>query len=336
MGIEGIKIGAGVSFRSKSGMPIYRAKDGKHSFTFMFPRFDINPLYTPKRAAQKRMDIGSEGLWQREMMGNPRAMQGSLVFPEFNRAVHVIPANQVPREMTCYCAIDPHPRTPHGVLWLGVDRFGDFYVYRELWPSIAYGILRKVRDDEAENQYPIWQYADTIARLEGNEIEWRYTKGTVLGEKKNRDSGRYRKRPMGEEIVARYMDQAGKAFRASGEGERVETYNERYRKFGIYCIDPYKRHEAGFDAIRDALKLRPYNNGFKPRLMIAGDCPELLVEFENFRFMQSSDKLDKDQNQKTIEFRTHLIDCLRYILTTGGGPRYNQHRLSDPWLARAA
>ena len=319
--------------KSPGGMPIFRAKDGKHSFTFVFPRFDINPLYTPQRAAQKRKDIGSEGLWQREMMGNPRAMQGTLVFPEFNRASHVIPAKEVPRELTVYCAIDPHPRTPHAVLWLGVDKFGDYYVYRELWPSIAYGILRKVRDDESENQYPIWQYAETIATLEGNEIEWQWERGGgMMSQEKNRRGGRYVQRSFGERIVYRLMDQAGKAFRASGEGEATETYNERYRKFGVYCQDPYKRHEAGVDAIRDALKMRPYNGGLRPRLMIADSCLEMIVEFENFRFVSNSvDKnMEKeDQNQRTIEFRTHLIDCLRYILATRGGPRFNQYEVSS-------
>lgn len=328
----GIKVPGSVGFRSPSGMPVYRAKDGKHSFVFMFPRFDINPLYTPRRAAQKRKDIGSEGLWQREMMGNPRAMQGTLVFPEFNRAIHVVDPNQIPRELTCYCAIDPHPRTPHAVMWLGVDRFGDFYVYRELWPSIAYGVLRRVRDDEQENQYPIWQYAETIARLEGNEIEWRYARAGLMESKKNRESGRYVNRPFGEKIVTRLMDQAGKAFRASGEGEEIETYSERYRKFGVYCQDPYKKHEAGFDAIRDALKLRPYQGEMKPRLVISRACPETVLEMENFRFASSSKNMEKDdQNQKTAEFRTHFVDLLRYLLATRGGPRYSYNSISDPW-----
>jgi hypothetical protein len=206
-------------------------------------------------------------------------------------------------------AIDPHPRTPHAFLWVGVDRNNDLYVFREYWPSIAYGIIRKLRDDERENQFTIQQYVEAIAKMEGNSVKWVY-------EKSSSDPFFGDLIESGEYIMRRYMDQAGKAFRATGEGQQLETYAQRYRRYGIQCSDPKKSHQAGEDAIREALKPRRHEIlGSSPRLKIASNCREVIAELLNYRYRNSSSNPEKEQQQEAAEFRCHFVDLLRYLLT---------------------
>ncbi len=186
------------------------------------------------------------------MEGNAHALDGQRVYPEFDQSLHVIPDGRVPKRGCRYMSIDPHPRTPHAMLWVLVDEWDDWYVYRELWPSVVCGQSRNLRDTDMDKSFTIREYAETLAFLEGNYIEWHNAE--------TRDEyGVYRRKPGGENLVYRFMDQAGKAFKASDEASLIETYARRYQRYGIECSDPRKSHQAGEDAIRDILKLRRHD-----------------------------------------------------------------------------
>ena len=57
-----------------------------------------------------------------------------LIFKQFDRRIHVIkPFLVQPESMCVFNYLDPHPRNPDAVLWLGVDRKGTKYIIDELW-----------------------------------------------------------------------------------------------------------------------------------------------------------------------------------------------------------
>jgi hypothetical protein len=215
--------------------------------------------------------------WDLEMEIKYEAKSGALVYPEFDRAIHVVPDSMVPKRGCIAMAADPHPRTPHAFLWVLCDRAGDYWVYRELWPSVSYAQIQEDKDAN-EHLYTTKDYAIAIAQLEGNRIEW--DSEGVFG-KLIED---------GERIYDRFMDQAGKGFRVSGEGQPTESYWTRYRDSGLVFREPYKIHQAGEDRIHSLLEPRPHEQyGKWPRLHIAASCEELILEFSKHRYKQLAD-----------------------------------------------
>lgn len=290
------------------GFQMRRTPDG---YAFPFLHYSADPDLTPEKVKDLRRKYTSQAFWNREMEGDAHSLDGQKVYPEFDPAVHVIPHSQVPKRGCLYMSIDPHPRTPHALLWVLVDRWSDWYVYREIWPSNNYADPRRAREDDQDNNtITIWEYAETIALLEGNRIEWH------RGETDN-EYGIYRENRDGERIVIRFMDQAGKAFMATGEGQSPENYAERYARFGIECAGPKKAHEAGEEAIHSLLKPRGHDlKGTWPRLHLSDRCPELKLEIMKHRYKRRRITDEREASQEGIEYRTHLLDNLRYLATS--------------------
>jgi hypothetical protein len=291
-----------------TGLRAERTFDGKLVLRW---HYSSDPDLTPERVQALRQGFSSESIWNMEMEIDPWAMSGARVYPEFNIHTHVIPNKMVPARMTRYMSIDPHPRTPHALLWLGVDEFGDYYAYREFWPSVVCGQNRHLKDTDLDNSYTTKDYAELIALAEGNVLRF-IDEGTA------RERGRYIKRPYGERIYLRYMDQAGKGFRATGEDDTPQSYAWRYQNYGIYCSDPRKRVKDGINTIHTLLAPRKHElYGDWPRLHIAESCRELIFEFENYRYEGTRIvKYDKELKQVGVEARCHMLDNLRYISLT--------------------
>lgn len=87
--------------------------------------------------------------------GIPLQLSG-LVYKEFDYDTHVLtqPPKDwkgfagAPRDVTIYVAIDPHPQTPHHVMFLAALSYGIMYVYDEIFvhcpiPELAQRILEK-------------------------------------------------------------------------------------------------------------------------------------------------------------------------------------------------
>jgi hypothetical protein len=250
--------------------------------------------------------------WAQEMEIQAHARSGQRVYPEFDPVIHVLPPDRIPTRGCRFMSIDPHPRTPHSFLWVLIDAWSDWYIYRELWPSVVCGIPRLLRDDEPDNVFTIREYAETLAVLEGNSIEWKNAET-------DRERGSYVKSLQGERIVYRFMDQAGKGFRATGEGEETESYSTRYERYGIRCIDPRKSHKSGEDALRALLKPRHHEiYGTWPRLHVSSDCPETILEFIRYRYKTTRRYSDeRELKQVGVESRCHSLDNARYIGTAG-------------------
>lgn len=268
------------------------------------------PEITPEFLSALRAKSASEAHYQREVNIVYEALEGAKIYPDFDPRMHVVDDDAIPKKLSRYMAIDPHPRTPHAALWIGLDQAGDYWVYREFWPSVVYGRNQNASDQDAERMLTSREYAERLTALERNELRFHY-KGT------DQEYAEYIEKPHGERILARYMDTAGKAFKVSGEGLPIETYNSRYRQYGIFCLDPNRSHEAGEDAIRELLKPRPHDvHGMWPKLHIARSCVELQLEFMRARYktMVGTPQTHEVQ-QRQVEVRTHLIDCLRYLAT---------------------
>lgn len=270
--------------------------------------YSADPTRDTEWAAKKKQGYTSEADWKKEQEIDPYAKDGAIVYPEFDENVHVIPHSQIPKFLTRYMAIDPHPRTPHAFLWVGVDAWGDWYFYRELWPSVVYGKPKSIKDTDVDNRFTIHDYADTIARLEGNSITWEH-----IG--KESKWGKYVESDRGEKIIDRYMDQAGKAFEVEGDAQNSDTYWDRYSKFGIQCIAPNKQHQAGEDSIRDGLKKRYHDTrGNWPQIHVSNRCPELILELRRHRYpILRRATNERELPQHGVEARCHLIDLTRYL-----------------------
>jgi len=289
------------------GMSMRRTKVG-HAVVRL--HYSALSYATPEWIEAQRKRYTSQAYWNLEMEIQYEALSGQRVYPEFDVNTHVLPDEYIPKRGCRYMSIDPHPRTPHAMLWVLIDRFSDWYVYRELWPSIVYGEPRNAKDDEEDNQFTIREYCETVAALEGNTIDWR-------NPETDDEYGIYRRKPNGERIIDRYMDQAGKGFYTSSDSALQETYARRYDRFGMQCSDPYKSHKSGEDAIHSLLKMRKHDvHGVWPRLHIASSCRELVVEFLKYRYKLFKGKPDeRELRQEGVEARCHLLDDLRYLAT---------------------
>lgn len=270
-----------------------------------------DPEMTQERYEQMRRKYTSEAVFEQEINIKYDATSGARIYPDFNPAIHVIPHARIPKLLCRYRAIDPHPRTPHAFLWLGVDRWNDFYIYREMWLSKAYATNRNLRDNDKEKVIAIKDYVDLIAMHEGNYIQWR-------GEQRSDLLGTYRQRSTGERIIECYMDQAGKAFYGNAEGDADMSLAKIYDDYGIICSDPDKRHHIGENAIHELLRDRQHDvYGNWPRLHISDRCPELIYEFQRYRYQETRrPSPDKELKQQGVEARCHMLDLLRYLSTS--------------------
>jgi len=272
--------------------------------------YSADPKRDEKWAEAERTKYTSDADWRKEQEIDPYAKDGALVYPEFDPKIHVIPHDQIPREMCRFMAIDPHPRTPHAFLWVGIDAWNDWYFYRELWPSKVYATPKTLKDTDEENRFRIRDYVETAAHLEGNDIEWHNAET-------DDEYGTYIEKAGGERILDRYMDQAGKGFLTGGDTVQSESYWDRYNKFGFFCLPPKKKHESGEDAIREGLRKRFHDlKGNWPKFHVSDRCPELILELQRYRYKPTRHFTgDKELSQQGVEARCHLIDLMRYLAT---------------------
>lgn len=272
--------------------------------------YSADPRKNAEWVEKEKRKYTRESNWNLEMEIRYDAKKGALVYPEFREDLHTIPDADIPEEGCIFMAADPHPRTPHAFLWVLIDAAQEWYVFRELWPSLVCGEPRDITDDDEEPLYTVKQYAEALAALEGNEIRWAGEGDEMWGDLVEK----------GEVIYDRFMDQAAKGFKISAEGTPFVSYWDRYKRYGFRFREPYKKHDAGEDKIRELLKPRRHEiKGEWPRLHIAESCRELILEFKKYRYEAKRDFLLKTQDvsQKGIDKRSHLLDCLRYIATSG-------------------
>jgi hypothetical protein len=312
------------------GISMRRTKTG---IGVMRIHYTASPRCTPEWVEKERAKYTTKVDWALEMEIEYEAKSGARIYPEFDMSVHVIPHHRIPKRMCRFMAIDPHPRTPHAFLWVGIDKWHDWYIYRELWPSVVCGEPRTLTDHEEDNKFVTRDYAETVAVLEGNRIEWDHAE-------ESDEHGTYRRNGADqcvsgcgrdgrienpsckdhrgpELIIERFMDQAGKGFLATGEREKEESFADRYYRYGIQCSDPIKAHKAGEDLIHEGLKARRHEiYGNWPIIHISDRCPETALEFQKARYKPTKTlNPDKELHQDPVDARTHMLDLIRYLRT---------------------
>ena len=135
--MQGVTIRRIPQGRPGAGVPVVRL------------HYSADPSMTPDRLQQLRSKYTSEARFNREMEIQYEALEGELLYPEFNRERNLCdPFDCSDRDRwTIYNALDPHPRTAHAMVWEAFNKHGDRAVCGEFWPEFGttYGATDGIR-----------------------------------------------------------------------------------------------------------------------------------------------------------------------------------------------
>jgi hypothetical protein len=236
------------------------------------------------------------------------AKSGALIYQLEDRAT-LEPLSALPADGTDYYFLDPHPRVPHAHLWIRVDRWGDAWAFRELWPSKIYGQPGSTPEDD--NRYRIRDYIETVKYVESAEHPKNH--GKALN------------------IYKRVIDYAARGFYGTTDDEDQRSVQRRYEEesqkvgYPLTFADAIKDVDAGIEAVNEWLKPRLVEGADgafsgKSRLhIVESECPELIWELRNNRFENLTPVMleKRDPSPKPIAKRNHLTDLLKYACLCG-------------------
>jgi hypothetical protein len=264
--------------------------------------YSSDPSFDRARLDSLRSKYTSEARWRREMEIEALALEGELVYPQFNRARNTCRPFDVsdPNYWTIWMALDPHPRTAHAMAWEAFNKNHDRVVCGELWPEFGTpmgptdGVRWSTRD-----------YAETIKFLESDSQDkpapFQWARGKAL------------------RIARRYMD----TFGAAANSDEGEDYFATYLRLGnelkikLNFQPALKGHDnlaKAQDTIGRALMASQQG---PPMMYVFDDCHELVDEFENVRYPEGTPERPADE--RVLTYRKHVIDCLHYIETARPG-----------------
>jgi hypothetical protein len=282
-----------------------------HGITIFRLHYSADEAKTVEWAAKQKAAMTNAADYEQEYEINFSAKLGTLIY-QLNEESTLDTSFPIPRDWTRYFALDPHPVVPHAALWIAADKWGDFWAYRELWPSKIYGQRGNIPEDD--NRFSIKQYVETVQWLESED---------------NPENDNHE-----EDIYARVIDYAARAMGQGFFDEKPEyNFQKRFEELGGWNFkDCIKDVNAGAEAVNAWLKPRDVEQAdgtFKPksRLHIFQDrCPELIHELKTNRFQQLTPLLAERQDPtgKPQAKRNHLTDCLRYLAMSE--PEYIQQR----------
>jgi hypothetical protein len=136
-----------------------------------------NLTLSPKQIELYLADCSEEEIQCRKL-GIPLA-HGRRVYGGFDAKRHVWqdskpPAgwtsfNKPPFNYACGYALDPHPQTPHAVLFTAISPSGDFYIYDEIFNHTQISELAKLILKKMEGLRFLWQLCDPFAWIENPE-----------------------------------------------------------------------------------------------------------------------------------------------------------------------
>jgi hypothetical protein len=107
---------------------------------------------------------------QCRLNGIPLALSG-MVYKEFNFATHVLSKlpfgwddwHRPPRNYSIYYYIDPHPQTPHAVLFFAVSPHGQIFAFNEIFEHTTISALSAMIESVVKDYCVIWAKCDPLA-----------------------------------------------------------------------------------------------------------------------------------------------------------------------------
>ena len=222
-------------------------------------------------------------------------------FPRFREAVHVVKADQIPKDGTNYLFCDPAGGKNWFMLWIRIDAGERAWVYRE-WPQCdtyiegvghagpwAVSSGKKADGEAGDGQksfgFGLFAYKGEIERVEKLD---------------------------GVEVFERWIDSRYANTTVAGTREQSTTLLEELEDAGMsFRACPGENIEEGVGLINDALF---YNEEHKidhlnaPKLYVSECCTNTIWALKEWTGSDGQKGASKDP-----------IDCLRYLLTSGVG-----------------
>jgi len=255
-------------------------------------------------ADQQERTMTDPAAYKQEYEIDWAAKMGTLLY-QLEEEATLEPSFSIPETWTRYYGLDPHPVVPHASIWAAIDPWGDCWVYRELWPSRAYGKAGNVPEDD--KRFTIEDYVNAVKYLESDENPENEGKP--------------------ERIFKRVIDYAARAFgQGMDQTDPQRNFQDRFEECGLYPFeDAIKDHETGIASVNYWLKPRQVeqpDGSFKPksRLHIFKDrCPELILQLKSNRYQTLTPLLAERQDPtgKPVAKRNHMTDILRYLCMAG-------------------
>ena len=256
--------------------------------------YHADPSMVGEKLQKLRSTYTSDARWRREMEIQYEALEGELLYPEWQRDLNVCEPFDVsdPDYWTIYHACDPHGRTPHAFLWEAFSKDGDQVVCGDFWTG---------RDLPGE-RITVAQYAGLIKWIESDATDkpeqFRWANGKCLT------------------IYDRVMDTHGAAVN-SDEGK---DFFESFRSHDLYYQPALKgevRLAVARDEIGAALHPIEYSTGSntfqRSKLRVFAGCIETISEFERVRYPEG--EAERAADERPMTYRKHCLDCLHYIQT---------------------
>lgn len=285
--------------------------------------YSADPEKTAEWAAKQKAGMTDPAMYEQEFEINFTAKSGTLLY-QLTEEATLEQSFPIPEDWTRYWCLDPHPRVPHAFLWGAVDPWGDFWIYRELWPSkvcLQYDRGKLLGDrgntPEDDNRIRIRDYVETLRWLESpaNQIkcsDGRPESALIRGS---------------ERIYKRLIDYAARGFRDGSESDDQRSLQQKYEDisselgYSLTFDDPIKDVDTGIETVNDWLKPRDVEGegGIfvqKSKLHIFQDkCPELIHQLKTNRYEPLTPLMAEktDPESKPRKKRNHLTDCLRYL-----------------------
>lgn len=277
--------------------------------------YSADPSFTPDKVAELARKYTSQARMRREMEIEYEALEGELLYPQFNRERNIVQPFDVSDQnyWTIWMGLDPHPRTAHGLVWEAFNKHGDQLVVGELWPE--FGTRYGPTDG---GRWSTRDYAEAIKFFESDSMTkpspFRWARGHKL-----HVGGR------------RFMDTFGKAANSDEGEDYFQTYQRLGNELKINLVfQPALKGHDNLAKAQDSIarKLLPSTGDGPPILRGFADCYEWIDEMENVRFPEGTPERPADE--RPITYQKHIIDGMHYIETAKPGHILRRMAVSQP------
>ena len=210
-----------------------------------------------------------------------RKARGGQVYKKFKpHHPYVVPQIDVPPDKgTLLMAIDPHPRTPHAVLWIWVDPDGLYHPLHGDKPNL---------------------YAVSELFIPGHIP---YLAGMIRAKEKS--------------FIERVHDRCWADPAAWGKAQKDQdekSVEELLIENGIFPSKGSKDLAGGILKVTELMDI-PEDREF-PRLMICESCERLIWEKKNYRWPDARGKAAQNRGlkQRPVDKDDHLVECERRLV----------------------